>query len=169
MTALRVVLVGDHEVALAGTGHALTRIDGVEVVEHAMAGHAPAPRHPGDVDVVVLERSLGGSFPEDRLSELAAACPGARILSVVLRAANEYAWVRVRPTGPLFAVEATGEGPLDGVLLETAGATERSLLPAARRSRVNRRDRPARPAGTRYARCDGRRHAVSPTMPRSTA
>lgn len=129
MAALRVVLVGDHEVALSGTTHTLARVLGVTVVERAQAGHAPAPRYPGDVDVVVLEQSLGGRFAADRLAELAAACPGAGILSVVLRAGDEYAWVQVRPTGPLFAVEATGVGTLDSILRQAAAPSDPGRSP----------------------------------------
>jgi hypothetical protein len=116
MRSLRVLLVGDHALAVDAAGDALQAITGVDVV--ARTSWAAAGTRPnGEVDVVVLEQSLAEPVTPERIREVASTYPGARLVSIALRDGAAYRWVRIRPAGAWFEIEETGEGRLQRALL----------------------------------------------------
>ena len=112
---LRVLVIGDHDVATAPVRHALARVTGVEVVSR------PVPRSEPAVDAVVIEDSLGSMQDAEGLQALATLCPGASLVVVSLDHDSEYRWLHVQPHGTGFRVYDAGIGPLPVILAESLG------------------------------------------------
>lgn len=116
MDGLRVLLVGDHPLALAEARSGLAGIDGVSVVDAADPG-MPGGRDAADaVDTVVMERSLAGPPTAAEIERLARAHPGAPIVTIALHEGHAYRWVQVSRLGAWFRVERAGVGTLHQVL-----------------------------------------------------
>jgi hypothetical protein len=106
-----VLLVADQAMTRS---EAIASLEGAAVVQHA----SPA-RDAGPVDVIVVEQTMAPASQE-RLARLAAGAPGAPIVTVIAEGRGRYSWLRVRPTGLLYRIEAIGEGSLADAVLEAS-------------------------------------------------
>lgn len=122
---VRVLVVGEHAVALGPVRAALAGLPGVEPVS------ARPGTEPGPVDAVVMDQSLGGP-PAGGLDALAAAHPDVPLVVVALQHADRYRWLRVVPVGTGYAVRGAGTDTLRVILrglVRDAGAhDDRSVL-----------------------------------------
>jgi DNA-binding NarL/FixJ family response regulator len=124
---VRVLVVGDHAVALAPLRAALAALPGVEPVIARAGGMT------GVIDAVVLDQSLGDAPENGGLDELAAAHPDACLVVVALQHADRYRWLRVLPRGAGFAVRGAGTDTLRVIirdLLRDLGPGERDRVHA---------------------------------------
>jgi len=107
---MRVLVVGDHDVAVTPLRRALGAVAGVQLIaQDALAD-------PSAVDAVVVEQSLdepGGGSP---LATLAGRFPNASLLFVALHRGDRYRWVHVRPLGAGFHVQDAGTDRLAAIL-----------------------------------------------------
>lgn len=121
MDGLRILLVGDHPLAMAAARRGLAGIEGVSVIAAAVPGPAASRDAARAVDAVVMERSLAGPATAAEIEHLARAHPGARIVTIALDEGHAYRWVQVSPLDAMFRVERAGVGPLQQVLDLTPG------------------------------------------------
>ncbi len=119
-----VLLIADHAMALAD---AVASLGGAIRVRWATSGaDAVEP-----ADVVVLEQTMTSASPE-RIARVASQVPGAPIVSVVAEGRGRYSWVRVRQTGALYQIEASGRGSLaDAVQMATGLASPNAAVDVA--------------------------------------
>jgi DNA-binding NarL/FixJ family response regulator len=130
---VRVLVIADHAVALAPVRRALAAFPDARLVTDDQTGQ-------GDVDVVVLDQSLGTSTTVDRLSTLAAAHPDALMVAIALQGRGRYRWIRMRLQEAGYGVRAAGTDRLSdifGAIVGTAdgdGASAHGAPPAIPRS-----------------------------------
>jgi hypothetical protein len=106
---VRVLVVGEHAVALAPVRAALAVLPGVEPVS-ARPGSETGP-----IDAVVMDQSLGAA-PPGGLDALAAAHPDASLVVVALQHGDRYRWLRVLPNGTSYTVCGAGTDTLRVIL-----------------------------------------------------
>ena len=122
---VRVMVMGDHDLAMAPVRHALAGVAGVEMVG------CPAPTRTPAVDTIVIDQSMGPKRATEGMRALADQYPGASLLVIELQGGDEYRWVHIQPHGAVFRVYDAGTGPLSGILA-TSLATARPGHDAAR-------------------------------------
>jgi hypothetical protein len=128
---VRVLVIGDHDVATAPVRQALAEVPGVEVVVRPLRARNPS------VDTIVIDQTLGTRPAAEGLRALATLHPAATLLVIELLGGEDYRWVHLQPQGADFRVYDAGTGPLARVLATSLapvsvgpGPARHAMLPA---------------------------------------
>jgi hypothetical protein len=108
---VHVVLAAGNRLAGQAVRAALEAIPGISLIGEAPSDDL-ATVASTRADLVIVDLTLS-SLVEPQLRDLSLQWPGAVMVSIELRHADQYGWVRARPIGPWFAVDAFGAGTID--------------------------------------------------------
>jgi hypothetical protein len=133
---VRVLVLGEHAVALRPVWAALAGLPGVEPLRERPLDA------PDEIDAVVMDQSLG-ALPAGGLEALAEAHPEASLVVVALQHHDHYRWLRVLPRGTGYAVTGAGTNTLRFIMRdlvralgtrEDPGETGHAIVPTMPRS-----------------------------------
>ena len=114
MPAIRVLLVDDHKLFLAGVRSLLQALDGVEVV--AEAGDVPEALRLAEVsrpDVVLLDIMMPGTNGLDAVARIARACPRAHVIILSMNANEESVLSALRAGAVGYLVKTADPAELE--------------------------------------------------------